>query len=236
MALDERLAITRPSLRKRVESQNLLGAPGPGSSGAGRPGPRAPLERARGAWSRMKKSVWAPIAAKGLGVSVLLIALAAIGGVAESREAPGHTVEAAPAPAAHKQAGSPWLATQAGAAGPSGHPASSKSASPSSEPSASPPPSPGITPDGKVILNLASITELTRLPGIGQKRAEAIVKLRERLGKFKRITDLLRVKGIGPKSLKKLKPHLVLDPPKPPVEPDPPKSGLSRVLESSSWA
>jgi competence protein ComEA len=71
----------------------------------------------------------------------------------------------------------------------------------------------GITADGKVILNLATLDELTRLPGIGQKRAEKIVQLRERLGRFKKPTDLLRIKGIGPKSLRKMLPHLVLDPP-----------------------
>jgi competence protein ComEA len=70
-----------------------------------------------------------------------------------------------------------------------------------------------VTPDGRIVLNVASADELTRLPGIGQKRAEQIVALRERLGKFKRITDLLRVKGIGPKSLRRLTPLLVLDPP-----------------------
>ncbi|HEX6766486.1 MAG TPA: helix-hairpin-helix domain-containing protein, partial [Polyangiaceae bacterium] len=73
----------------------------------------------------------------------------------------------------------------------------------------------GITPDGKVILNLAGPDELRRIPGVGPKRAEAIVELRKKLGgRFKRLTDLLRVKGIGQKSLKKMEPHLVLDVPK----------------------
>ena len=71
----------------------------------------------------------------------------------------------------------------------------------------------GLTPDGKVILNLASAEELTRLPGVGLRRAEAIVKLREKLGRFRRVTDLLRVRGIGPKGLQRMLPHLVLDPP-----------------------
>jgi competence protein ComEA len=66
-----------------------------------------------------------------------------------------------------------------------------------------------------VILNLASVEELRKLPGIGAKRAEAIVALRERLGKFKRLSDLLRVKGIGPKRLKQLLPKLLLDAEKP---------------------
>ena len=80
--------------------------------------------------------------------------------------------------------------------------------------------SPGITADGKVILNLATAEELTRLPGVGAKRAEAIVRLRERLKRFRRPTDLLRVRGIGVRSLKRLTPHFVLDPEKaaPPPE------------------
>ena len=73
----------------------------------------------------------------------------------------------------------------------------------------------GVTADGKVILNAASAGELTRLPGIGQRRAEAIVELRTRLKRFRRVQDLLRVKGIGPRSLKRLMPHMVLDEPAP---------------------
>lgn len=72
----------------------------------------------------------------------------------------------------------------------------------------------GVTADGRIILNVANVSELTRLPGVGERRAEQIVALRERLGKFRRVTDLLRVKGIGPKSLRRLTPLLVLDPPK----------------------
>ncbi len=71
----------------------------------------------------------------------------------------------------------------------------------------------GVTPDGRVILNQANVQELTLLPGIGVKRAEQIVELRERLGGFKRISDLLRVRGIGSKSLRKLMPYLILNPP-----------------------
>jgi competence protein ComEA len=75
----------------------------------------------------------------------------------------------------------------------------------------------GITADGKIILNTASAEELTRLPGVGAKRARDIVALRQRLKRFRKFSELLRVRGIGVKSLKKLIPHLVLDPP--PSEP-----------------
>lgn len=65
----------------------------------------------------------------------------------------------------------------------------------------------------KIILNVATSEELQRLPGVGQKRAEAIIALRTRLKGFKRLTDLLRVKGIGPRSLKRMLPLLELNPP-----------------------
>jgi len=75
--------------------------------------------------------------------------------------------------------------------------------------------SPGMTDDGRVILNLASVEDLRHLPGVGQKRADAIVALRSRLGRFKQVNDLLRVKGIGVRGLKKIMPHVVLDASKP---------------------
>jgi competence protein ComEA len=64
-----------------------------------------------------------------------------------------------------------------------------------------------------VYLNSATAAELHRLPGVGQKRAEAIVALRNKLGHFRQIEDLLKVKGIGRSSLKKLRPLVRLDPP-----------------------
>jgi competence protein ComEA len=68
-------------------------------------------------------------------------------------------------------------------------------------------------PDGRVVLNLASETELVELPGIGPKRAQAIVALRTKLGRFRRLEDLLRVRGIGPKAIARLRPLVVLDSP-----------------------
>ena len=73
---------------------------------------------------------------------------------------------------------------------------------------------PGLTPEGKVILNQAGAADLQRLPGIGKKRAASILRLRERLGRFRRMHDLLRVRGIGRRALRKIRDHAVLDPPK----------------------
>ena len=62
----------------------------------------------------------------------------------------------------------------------------------------------------------ADFEAMVKLPGVGDKRAQAIVAMRERLGgRFRRIEDLMRVRGIGFRSIKKLKPLVVLDPPKP---------------------
>lgn len=73
----------------------------------------------------------------------------------------------------------------------------------------------GLAADGRVILNQAGGSTLQRLPGIGARRAEAILALRERLGRFRRVEDLLRVKGIGRRTLDRLRPDLVLDAPAP---------------------
>lgn len=66
---------------------------------------------------------------------------------------------------------------------------------------------------GLVILNRADASDFQRLPGVGAKRAVAIVELRKRLGRFRRPSDLLRVKGIGPKTLERMLPQLALDAP-----------------------
>lgn len=64
-----------------------------------------------------------------------------------------------------------------------------------------------------VYVNLASAEELRRLPGVGPKRAEAMVMLRQRMGRFQRVEDLLRVKGVGRTTLRKWRPLLRLDAP-----------------------
>jgi competence protein ComEA len=64
-----------------------------------------------------------------------------------------------------------------------------------------------------VYVNHASVEELRRLPGVGPKRADAIVALRQRVGRFQRVEDLLRVKGVGRATLRKWRPLLRLDMP-----------------------
>ena len=55
-------------------------------------------------------------------------------------------------------------------------------------------------------VNTASSSELQALPGIGPKKADAIVTFRTANGPFRQVEDLVQVKGIGPKTLAKLRP------------------------------
>ncbi|WP_437926161.1 helix-hairpin-helix domain-containing protein [Sorangium sp. So ce291] len=71
----------------------------------------------------------------------------------------------------------------------------------------------GVTADGKVVLNLATEADLMRLPGVGPAKAAAILALRARLKRFRKVDDLLRVKGLGRRSLKRLRPLVLVDPP-----------------------
>ena len=68
-------------------------------------------------------------------------------------------------------------------------------------------------PKPTVNLNTATVDQLMTLPGIGQKTAERIIEYRTKSGGFKKIEELMNIKGIGEKSFLKLKP-LVSAPPK----------------------
>jgi competence protein ComEA len=65
-------------------------------------------------------------------------------------------------------------------------------------------------PPGVVNINAASAEELERLPGIGPSRARAILALRAQLKRFTRLEELLRVKGIGRATFRRLRPLLSL--------------------------
>lgn len=50
--------------------------------------------------------------------------------------------------------------------------------------------------DGRVDLNLATVAELMALPGIGQAKADSIVRYREKNGAFSSIEEIKQVEGI----------------------------------------
>jgi competence protein ComEA len=69
-----------------------------------------------------------------------------------------------------------------------------------------------------VNLNTATADELEALPGIGPATATRIVEYRQKNGPFKKIEDLMNIKGIGEKSFLKLKPLVSVTPRERPTE------------------
>lgn len=61
-----------------------------------------------------------------------------------------------------------------------------------------------------VNINTASATELERLPGIGGKTAARIIEYRQKNGPFKKVEELMNVRGVGEKSFLKLKSQLTV--------------------------
>lgn len=62
----------------------------------------------------------------------------------------------------------------------------------------------------KININTASATELQKLPRIGEKVAQRIIEYREKHGPFKKIEDLMKVKGIGEKIYLNLKDRITV--------------------------
>jgi competence protein ComEA len=156
------------------------------------------LSQVRGRSSAPHPSLWTPLATKALLALVGAVVLAFIGARAGAHAPPPDD---------------PILAVTA----------SAHAAPPLAPVPVEPPPQPevdggnvpasGVLADGRIILNVASEDELMKLPGIGPSRARAILALRQRLAKFRAVEDLLRVKGIGRKTLRRIKPNVVLDRP-----------------------
>ena len=84
---------------------------------------------------------------------------------------------------------------------------------------AEPPPKPttyqpkSTPPAASINLNTATAAELQRLPRIGPKLAARILAHRDAHGPFRRVEDLVQVRGIGKKTLAGLKPYLVVEEP-----------------------
>ena len=63
---------------------------------------------------------------------------------------------------------------------------------------------------GQININTASPSELEALPGVGAKTAARIVEYRQKNGPFKKVEDLMNVRGIGEKNFVKLKPQITV--------------------------
>ena len=61
-----------------------------------------------------------------------------------------------------------------------------------------------------VNINTASATDLEGLPGIGAKTAARILEYRQKNGPFKKVEELMNVRGVGEKNFLKLKPQLTV--------------------------
>lgn len=70
-------------------------------------------------------------------------------------------------------------------------------------------------------LNSATAEQLTALPGIGPATAVAIVQFRNKSGPFRRVEDLLAIRGISPRKLAQIRPSVIVAPAKP-VQPGKP--------------
>lgn len=157
-------------------------------------------------FARVRRSSWAPAIAKGAGVLLALVVLALVGVWADPRPRAGPPASVAAVSSgespAEPSASAPSVTAPVDVA-------------PPPTPAAADPPLAGVLADGRVVLNVATEDELTKLPHVGPKRAKDIVALRQRLGgRFRAITDLLRVRGLGRKTLGKIAPKVVLDAPK----------------------
>jgi competence ComEA-like helix-hairpin-helix protein len=65
--------------------------------------------------------------------------------------------------------------------------------------------------DFVVDLNLASKAELSLIPGIGPKSADAILAYRQTHGGFTRVEELTRIPGIKEGKLRSLRPYVTVD-------------------------
>jgi competence protein ComEA len=63
-------------------------------------------------------------------------------------------------------------------------------------------------------LNTATAAQLETLPGVGKATAERILEYRQKNGGFKKVEDLMNVRGIGEKSFLKMKPLIMVAAPK----------------------
>lgn len=64
--------------------------------------------------------------------------------------------------------------------------------------------------DGKININTSTKEELQKLSGIGEKKAEDIIKYREDSGKFNSIEEIVNVQGIGRGTYEKIQDEITI--------------------------
>ena len=65
--------------------------------------------------------------------------------------------------------------------------------------------------DGKININTATKEQLTSISGIGDGRAESIIKYRSEHGKFATIEDIKNVSGIGDSIFENIKDYITVN-------------------------
>lgn len=66
---------------------------------------------------------------------------------------------------------------------------------------------------GKVNLNEATLDQLQLLPRIGPAIGKRIIEFRKEHGPFKKVEEIMHVRGIGEKTFALIKPYLTLEGP-----------------------
>ncbi|MDP8228257.1 MAG: helix-hairpin-helix domain-containing protein [Candidatus Electryoneaceae bacterium] len=76
------------------------------------------------------------------------------------------------------------------------------------------------TVENPLNLNYAVKTELEMLFGIGPKKADQIIQFRQDCGNFESVDDLMKVSGIGPKTVERLREIVTVIAPDDPIQSD----------------
>lgn len=63
---------------------------------------------------------------------------------------------------------------------------------------------------GVVNINTANATQIAAIPGLGDKKSQAVLKYREKNGPFGRVDEIKKVQGIGDKMFEKIKGYLTV--------------------------
>jgi competence protein ComEA len=71
-------------------------------------------------------------------------------------------------------------------------------------------PQPGRIEDARIKINSATVKQLASLPGIGLVKARAILDDRLQNGRYRKLEDLVRVHGVGPATVERLRPLVVV--------------------------